>query len=179
MQSQYFKPSTTVYIRYIDKVQKKAIKVDEAFLVSSYKLSSFAATKETLSTDEKKKHFRVFGKFSSQVDSNQIEFHEPVSSPFIETEGKEWWQVHSQKSQNSFLWSKNRVSLFYLWENLAALWEIVSLKNCPLHCLLTGRQREWNNSSRIVILAKRKLSCSYIYLSNFNYFAKVSYILSN
>lgn len=54
MQSQYFKPSTTVYIRYIDKVQKKAIKVDEAFLVSSYKLSSFAATKETLSTDEKK-----------------------------------------------------------------------------------------------------------------------------
>ena len=32
----------------------------------------------------------MFGKFSSQVDSNQIEFHEPVSSPFIETEGKEW-----------------------------------------------------------------------------------------
>lgn len=90
MQSQYFKPSTTVYIRYIDKVQKKAIKVGESFLVSSSKLSSFAANKETLSIDEKKKHFRVFGKFSSQVDSNQIEFHEPVSSPFIETKGKEW-----------------------------------------------------------------------------------------
>lgn len=89
LQSQYFKPSTAVYIRHIDKVQKKAIKVGETFLVSSHKLS-FAATKETLSIDEKKKHFRMFGKFSSQVDSNQIEFHEPVSSPFIETEGKEW-----------------------------------------------------------------------------------------
>ena len=43
-----------MYIRYIDKVQRKAIKVGEAFLVSSHKLSSFAETKETLSTDGKK-----------------------------------------------------------------------------------------------------------------------------
>ena len=57
LQSQYFKPSTAVYIRHIDKVQKKAIKVGETFLVSSHKLSSFAATKETLSIDEKKKTF--------------------------------------------------------------------------------------------------------------------------